>query len=80
LRGARADAGDIAKGSLRLALAAAQAMEGDRETVSLIANLLDEMQNGIVAVEDAGFVFLTIDVEDFFLLGNGGEGLIDDLQ
>ena|SRR3974390_1512111 len=31
-------------------------------------------------IEDAGFIFLTEDIEDFFLLGDAGHGLVDDLE
>ena len=33
-----------------------------------------------MTVEDDGFVFLAVDVKNFFLLGDAGERLIDDLE
>ena len=39
-----------------LAFTAAQAVEGDGETVGFVANLLDQVQDRGMAVEDAGLV------------------------
>ena len=33
-----------------------------------------------MTVEDKGFVFLAVDVENFFFFGDAGEGLVDDLE
>jgi len=48
---------------------------GDGEAVRFVANALDEMQDRRAAVEDDGLVLLAVEVDDFFALGNGGEGL-----
>src|SRR5581483_10312023 len=63
-----------------LALGAALAMERDGKTMRFVANLLDQVQDGRVAVEHERLIFLPVDVEDFLLFGDGGERLIDDLQ
>jgi hypothetical protein len=47
----------------------------DGEAVALVADDLDEMEDGRAAVEDDGVVFLAVEVDDLFLLGDGGEGL-----
>lgn len=70
--GGGANAGDIVEGGTGLAFAAAKAVEGDGEAVSFVADLLDQVEDGRVAVEDAGFVFAAVDVEDFFLFGDAG--------
>ena len=54
---------------------AALAMEGDGETVGLIANLLDEQQNRGVAVEDDGLVLLSVEIESLLAFGERGDGL-----
>ena len=33
-----------------------------------------------MAIQNARFILLTEDIEDFFLLGDAGHGLVDDLQ
>src|SRR5580704_8376320 len=38
------------------------------------------MEDGRMAVEYAGFVFLAVDIENFLFFCDGGERLIDDLQ
>ena len=76
--GGGADAGDFAEGGFGLALGAAEAVEGDGETVGLVADRLDEVEDGVVAVELDGLVFLAVEVEDFFFFGDAGEGLVDD--
>jgi len=55
-------------------------MKGHREAVGFVANLLDQLQHGRVTVKNDRFIFLAENVEDFFLLGDAGRGLIDDLQ
>src|SRR5579884_645270 len=80
LGGARADSGNLQQRRRGLALAAALTVEGDGEAVSFIANLLNQVQDGRMALQDDRFVFLAVHVKDFFLLGDAGEGLIDDLQ
>ncbi len=54
---------------------AALAVVGDGEAVALVADLLDEVQDGRAAVEDDGVVLLAVDVDDLFALGDGGERL-----
>ena len=76
--GGGTDSRDVAEGGFGLALGAAEAVEGDGETVGLVADLLDQVEDGVVAVELDGLVFLAVEVEDFFLFGDAGEGLIDD--
>ena len=50
-------------------------MIADGEAVALVADELDEMEDGGAAVEDNGLVFVAVDVDDFFFLGDGGERL-----
>ena len=47
----------------------------DGEAMALIANQLDKMEHGSAAVEDDGLVFVAVEVDDLFLLGDGGERL-----
>src|SRR6266481_7898901 len=77
---ARSDSGNIAQHCLRLPLAAPLAMEGDAETMRLVANLLDQMQHRRVTVQDARVIFLAEDIKNLFFLGNAGHRLVDDLQ
>ena len=62
------------------ALGAALAVEGDGETVRLVANLLDEVQQRRMARQADRLVFLPEHVEDFLFLGDGGDGLVDDFE
>ena len=55
-------------------------MKGDGEAVRFVANLLDQVQQRRMLVQADGFVFLSEDEEDFFLLGDGGDGLVDDFE
>src|SRR5579859_64781 len=73
-------AGNFEERGSGLTFGAALAMESDGETMSLVANLLNQMQDGRMPIENDGFVFLAKDVENFFFLGDAGEGLINDLQ
>ncbi len=75
LAGAGADAGDGVELGVAVADLAAFAVVGDGEAVALVADLLDEMEDGGAAVEDDGVVFLAEDVDDLFAFGDGGEGL-----
>ncbi len=75
LAGLRADAGDIEQLRVAVAHGAALAMVADGEAVALVADDLDEMQDRRAAVEDDGFVFVAVEVDDFFLFGDGGERL-----
>src|SRR5580704_9548220 len=65
------NSGDFGKGSAEAGLGAALTVEGDREAMSFVANLLDQMQHGRVVVEDEG---------DLFFFGDTGHGLIDDRE
>ena len=78
--GGWADAGDFAEGGFGLPLGAAEAMEGDGKAVGFVANGLNQMENGRMAVELDGLVFLTVDVEDLFFFGDASERLVDDGQ
>ena len=65
---------------MRLAFAAALAMERNGKSVRLVANLLNQVQNGRVALQNNGFIFLAQNVKNLLFLRNAGNGLIDDLQ
>ena len=73
--GLRADAGDGEQFGVAVAHLAALAMVGDGEAMGLVADALDEMQHRRAAVEDDGLVFLAVEVDDLFALGDGGERL-----
>ena len=79
-RGAFADAGDFAQFSGAVADLAALAMESYGEAVGFVADELDQMQDRRVMVEDDRFAFLSVDVDDFFALGDRGQRLVDDLR
>src|SRR5208283_4625535 len=55
-------------------------MEGYGETVGFVADLLHEMQDRRMMVENNRIIFLAVDVNDFFSLGDGGERLVDDFE
>ena len=55
-------------------------MKGDRETVRLVADLLDEMKDWGVMFENDRIVFLAEDVQNFFFFCDARERLIDDLK
>src|SRR5215472_3367671 len=63
-----------------LALATALPVESDGEAMRFVANLLDQMQYGGVALQNDGFVLLAENEEDLVFLGDAGHGLIDDLE
>jgi hypothetical protein len=75
LAGLGADAGNVEQFGVAVTHGAALAMVADGEAVTLVADGLNEMENGRAAVEDDGVVFLTVEVDDLFLFGDGGEGL-----
>ena len=75
LAGLRAYAGDVEELGVAVAHGAALAMIADGEAMALVADELDEMQDRRAAVEDDGLVFVAVDVDDFFALGDGGQGL-----
>ena len=72
------NSGDFGKGSAEAGLGAALTVEGDREAMSFVANLLDQMQHRRMMVEDHGLIFTTENVENLFFLGDAGHRLIDD--
>ena len=80
LAGAGAYAGDGEQFAVAVAHLAALAMVGDGEAVALVADLLDEVEDRGAAVEDDGFVFLSVDVDDLFAFGDGGERLEGDAE
>ena len=55
-------------------------MEGDGEAVGFVADGLDDVEDGVVAVEADGFVLLAVDVDDLFAFGDGGDGLVGDAE
>jgi signal transduction histidine kinase len=55
-------------------------MVADGETVALVADELDEMKDRGAAVEDDGLVFVAVEVDDLFALGDGGQGLRSDAE
>src|ERR1017187_6290735 len=59
---------------------AALAMEGYGEAMGFVADHLHQMQDGRMMVENYGVVFLSIDIDDFFSLGDRGQGLVDDFE
>src|ERR1700691_3628842 len=80
LAGAGAYAGDGEELGVAVAHLAALAVVGDGEAVRLVADALDQMQDGRAAVEDDGLVFLSVEVDDFFSFGDGGERLGGDAE
>jgi hypothetical protein len=75
LAGLGAYAGDVEQFGGAIADGAALTVIADGETVALVADELDEMEDRGAAVEDYGLVFVAVDIDDLFLLGDGGEGL-----
>ncbi len=63
-----------------MALSAPLAVERHREAVRLVADLLDEVQHGRVALQNDGLIFLAQHVKNFLFFRDAGYGLIDDLQ
>ncbi len=70
-----ADAGDVVEFAGAVAHLATLAVVGDGEAVAFVADFLDDVEDGAAAVEDDGVVFLSVDVDDLFAFGDGGEGL-----
>jgi hypothetical protein len=50
-------------------------MIADGETVTLVADELDQMQNWRAAVENYGLLLVAVKIDDFFALGDGSERL-----
>ena len=75
LAGDGAYAGDVVELAGAVAHLAALAVVGDGEAVGLVADLLDDMEDGRAAVEDDGVVLLAVDVDDLFFFCDRGERL-----
>ena len=75
-----AHAGDLAQCRLRLPRPAPLAVEGNRKSVGLITNLLNEVEDGRMPLQNNRLVFLTQDIKNFLFLRDAGNRLIDDLQ
>ena len=71
------DAGYIFEPRLNDAFCAALPVKTHRESVRFVANLLDQVKDRGMVLQPDGLIFLTEDVDDFFLLGDAGDGLID---
>src|SRR5580700_5218810 len=71
----RADSGNGVELAGAVAHLAALAVIGDGKAVRFVADLLDHMQHGRAAVEYDGLILLSVDVDDLFALGDGGERL-----
>src|SRR5208282_2951346 len=69
-------AGDFSQFGDSVSDLAALAMKGYGEAMGFIANLLHQMQDGRMMVEHDGVVFLSVNVNDFFSLSDGGQGLV----
>ena len=72
LAGLGAYAGDGEQFGVAVAHGAALAMVTDGEAVALVADELDEMEDGGAAVEDDGLLLVAVEVDDLFSLGDGG--------
>src|SRR6267378_4729422 len=67
LRGPCPHSRNILKRCFRLTLAAPLPVEGDGEPVSLVSDLLNQMEHGRMTLQNEGFVLLAQDVEDLLL-------------
>src|SRR5580658_3983716 len=72
--------GDFQQFGRTIAHLAAFAMESQGETVSFVADELDQVQHRRMVVERDRIFFLSIDVENLFALGDSCERLINDLE
>jgi hypothetical protein len=70
-----ADAGNVVELGVAVTHGAALAMIADSEAMALVADGLNEMEDGRAAVEDDGVVLLAVEVNDLLFFGDGGEGL-----
>lgn len=77
--GGLADAGNLQQLVGAVAHLAALAVECDGEAMGFVADDLNDVQDGRMVVEDYRFVFLPVDVYDFFALGDGGQWLAGEL-
>src|SRR5882672_9021209 len=80
LRGPCPHSRDILERCFRLPFAAPLPVEGHREPVSLVPDLLNQVEDRRVALQHDGFVLLPKDVEDLYVFCDAGHRLIDDLQ
>src|SRR5579871_684107 len=78
LAGTGTYAGDGEEFGVAVAHLAALAVVGDGEAVALVADFLDEVQDGGAAVQDYGFVLLSVDVDDLLFFCDGCERLEGD--
>jgi hypothetical protein len=60
--------------------ATAFTMESDGKPVTLVANLLNYAKDRRSAFENDRFIFAARNLDNFFLLGDARERLIDDIQ
>src|SRR5574337_147013 len=79
LRSARADARNFRELRVRLALRTALAMEGHREAMGFIANLLNQMQHRRMPVQNDRLLLLAGNVKKLFFLGDADQRLVDEL-
>jgi hypothetical protein len=70
--GGFSDSWNLAQFGGAVADLAALAMEGYSEAVGFVANHLHQMQDGRMMVENDRIIFLAVDVDDLFSLGDGG--------
>jgi hypothetical protein len=75
LAGLTADAGDVEEFGVAIAHGSALTVIADGEAMAFVADHLDKMEHGGMAIEDDGFVFVAVEVDDFFFFCDGGERL-----
>src|SRR5260370_37505182 len=75
-----ADPRNLQERAVNLALSAPLPMKRHGEAMGLVADLLDQVKDRRMALENDGLVLLPVNVNDFFLLRDAGERLIDNLQ
>src|SRR2546425_7163713 len=80
LGGALAYPGDIHQRRVQRAARAALAVKGDRKPVGFVADLLDQVQDGRVALEHDRLVLLPKGIDYFLFFRDAGKRLIDDLE
>lgn len=75
LAGVYTDTRNIEQFRVSVAHGAALAVIAHGEAMAFVANPLDQVQDGGAAIEDDRFVFISVEVDDFFLFGDGGQRL-----
>jgi hypothetical protein len=55
-------------------------MVANGEAVTLVADDLDEMEDGRAAIENDGLVFVAVQINYFFALGDGGQRLAGEAE